>query len=42
MMPIVEAATFPGVGPRVEDAAIAFDQQLYFAAPYEDMRLKRQ
>jgi hypothetical protein len=27
---------------RVEDAAIGFDQQLYFAAPYEDMRLKRQ
>ena len=41
-MPIVEAATLLGVGRRIEDAAIGFNQQLYFAALYEDMRLKRQ
>jgi hypothetical protein len=42
MMPIVEAAMLPDVGPRIEDASIGFNQQLYFAALYEDMRLKRQ
>jgi peptide/nickel transport system substrate-binding protein len=39
---IFEPATLHGVGPRVEEAAIGLNTQLYFAAPYEDMRLKRQ
>ena len=38
---IFEPATLHGVGPRVEEAAIGLNTQLYFAAPYEDMRLKR-
>jgi peptide/nickel transport system substrate-binding protein len=38
---IFEPATLHGVGPRVEEAAIGLNAQLYFAAPYEDMRLKR-
>jgi peptide/nickel transport system substrate-binding protein len=40
--PIFEPATLHGVGPRVEEAAIGLNTQLYFAAPYEDMRLKKQ
>ena len=40
--PIFEPATLHGVGPRVEEPAIGLTPQLYFAAPYEDMRLKRQ
>ena len=39
--PIFEPATLHGVGPRVEEPAIGLSAQLYFAAPYEDMRLKR-
>jgi len=40
--PIFEPATLHGVGPRVEEPAIGLSQQLYFAAPYEDIRLKKQ
>jgi peptide/nickel transport system substrate-binding protein len=39
---IFDPATLHGVGPRVEEPAIGLSNQLYFAAPYEDMRLKRQ
>jgi peptide/nickel transport system substrate-binding protein len=39
--PIFEPATLHGVGPRVEEPAIGLSTQLYFAAPYEDMRLKK-
>jgi peptide/nickel transport system substrate-binding protein len=39
--PIFEPATLHGVGPRVEEAAIGLNSQLFFAAPYEDMRLRR-
>jgi peptide/nickel transport system substrate-binding protein len=39
--PIFEPATLHGVGPRVEEPAIGLSSQLYFAAPYEDMRLSR-
>jgi len=39
--PIFEPATLHGVGPRVEESAIGLSSQLYFAAPYEDIRLKR-
>jgi peptide/nickel transport system substrate-binding protein len=39
--PIFEPATLHGVGPRVEEAAIGLNSQLYFAAPDEDMRLRR-
>jgi peptide/nickel transport system substrate-binding protein len=39
--PIFEPATLHGVGPRVEQAAIGLNTQLFFAAPYEEMRLKR-
>jgi peptide/nickel transport system substrate-binding protein len=38
---IFEPATLHGVGPRVEEAAIGLNAQLYFAAPYEEMRLKK-
>src|SRR5262249_27094297 len=40
--PIFEPATLHGVGPRLEEPAIGLNSQLYFAAPYEDMRLKKQ
>jgi peptide/nickel transport system substrate-binding protein len=40
--PIFEPATLHGVGPRVEEPAIGLSTQLYFAAPYEDIRLKKQ
>jgi peptide/nickel transport system substrate-binding protein len=39
--PIFDPATLHGVGPRVEESAIGLNAQLYFAAPYEDMRLKK-
>ena len=39
--PIFEPATLHGVGPRVEEPAIGLNSQLFFAAPYEEMRLKR-
>ena len=39
--PIYEPATLHGVGPRVEEAAVGLSSLLYFAAPYEEMRLKR-
>jgi peptide/nickel transport system substrate-binding protein len=39
--PIFEPATLHGVGPRVEEAAVGLNPLLYFAAPYEDMRLKK-
>jgi peptide/nickel transport system substrate-binding protein len=40
--PIFEPATLHGVGPRVEEAAVGLNPLLYFAAPYEEMRLKKQ
>jgi peptide/nickel transport system substrate-binding protein len=39
--PIFEPATLHGVGPRLEEPAIGLNPMLYFAAPYEDMRLKK-
>jgi peptide/nickel transport system substrate-binding protein len=39
--PIYDPATLHGVGPRVEEPAIGLNSQLYFAAPYEEMRLKK-
>jgi peptide/nickel transport system substrate-binding protein len=39
--PIFEPATLHGVGPRVEEPAIGLNTQLYFTAPYEDIRLKK-
>jgi len=39
--PIFEPATLHGVGPGVEEPAIGLNSQLYFAAPYEDMRLRK-
>jgi peptide/nickel transport system substrate-binding protein len=39
--PIFEPATLHGVGPRVEAAAVGLTPLLYFAAPYEEMRLKK-
>lgn len=39
--PIFEPATLHGVGPRVEEPAVGLNPLLYFAAPYEDMRLKK-
>lgn len=38
--PIFEPATLHGVGPRVAEPAVGLNPLLYFAAPYEDMRLK--
>ena len=38
--PIFEPATLHGVGPRVEEPAIGLNPLLYFAAPYEDIRLR--
>jgi peptide/nickel transport system substrate-binding protein len=38
---IFEPATLHGVGPRVEESGIGLNPLLYFAAPYEDMRLRR-
>jgi peptide/nickel transport system substrate-binding protein len=39
--PIFEPVTLHGVGPRVEEPAVGMNALLYFAAPYEEMRLKR-
>jgi len=39
--PIFEPATLHGVGPRVEEPAVGLNAQLYFAAPYEEMRLRK-
>jgi hypothetical protein len=39
--PVFEPATLHGVGPRVAEPAVGLNSQLYFAAPYEEMRLKR-
>ena len=39
--PIFEPATLHGVGPRVDEPAIGLNPLLYFAAPYEEMRLKK-
>jgi peptide/nickel transport system substrate-binding protein len=39
--PIFEPASLHGVGPRVEEPAIGLNPLLYFAAPYEDMRLRK-
>ena len=39
--PIFEPATLHGVGPRVAESAVGLNQLLYFAAPYEEMRLKK-
>jgi peptide/nickel transport system substrate-binding protein len=39
--PIFEPATLHGVGPRVEEPAIGLNPQLYFTAPYEDIRLRK-
>jgi peptide/nickel transport system substrate-binding protein len=39
--PIFEPATLHGVGPRIEEPAVGLSPLLYFAAPYEDMRLKK-
>jgi peptide/nickel transport system substrate-binding protein len=39
--PIFEPATLHGVGPRVEEPAIGLNPQLYFTAPYEDVRLRK-
>ncbi len=41
-LPLFEPATLHGVGPRVEEPAVGLTSQLYFTAPYEDMRLKKQ
>jgi peptide/nickel transport system substrate-binding protein len=40
--PIFEPATLHGVGARVEEPAVGLNPLLYFAAPYEEMRLKKQ
>jgi peptide/nickel transport system substrate-binding protein len=39
--PIFEPATLHGIGPRVEEPAIGLNPLLYFAGPYEEMRLKK-
>jgi peptide/nickel transport system substrate-binding protein len=39
--PIFEPASLHGIGPRVEEPAVGLNPLLYFAAPYEEMRLKR-
>jgi peptide/nickel transport system substrate-binding protein len=39
--PIFEPASLHGIGPRVEEPAVGLNSLLYFAAPYEEMRLKR-
>jgi peptide/nickel transport system substrate-binding protein len=40
--PIFEPATLHGVGPRLEEPAVGLNPLLYFAAPYEEMRLRKQ
>ena len=39
--PIYDPATLHGIGPRVEEPAVGLNPLLYFAAPYEEMRLKK-
>jgi peptide/nickel transport system substrate-binding protein len=39
--PVFEPATLHGVGPRVAEPAVGLNAQLYFAAPYEEMRLRK-
>jgi peptide/nickel transport system substrate-binding protein len=39
--PIFEPATLHGIGPRIAEPAVGLNPLLYFAAPYEDMRLKK-
>src|SRR4029077_16478629 len=39
--PIFEPATLHGVGPRVEEPAVGLNPLLYFAGPYEELRLKK-
>src|SRR6266516_4677342 len=39
--PVFEPATLHGVGPRVEEPAVGLNPVLFFAAPYEDIRLKK-
>ena len=39
--PVFEPATLHGVGPRVAEPAVGLNAQLYFAAPYEEMRLRQ-
>jgi peptide/nickel transport system substrate-binding protein len=39
--PIFEPATLHGIGPRVEEPAVGLNPLLYFAAPYEEMRLRK-
>jgi peptide/nickel transport system substrate-binding protein len=39
--PVFEPATLHGVGPWVEEPAVGLNAQLYFAAPYEEMRLRK-
>ena len=39
--PIFEPATLHGVGPRVGEPAVGLNPLLFFAAPYEDIRLKK-
>jgi len=39
--PVFEPATLHGVGPRVAEPAVGLNAQLYFAAPYEEMRLHK-
>ena len=39
--PIFEPATLHGVGPRLEEPAVGLNPLLYFAAPYEEMRLRK-
>jgi peptide/nickel transport system substrate-binding protein len=40
--PIFEPATLHGIGPRLEEPAVGLNPLLYFAAPYEEMRLRNQ
>jgi hypothetical protein len=40
-VPIFDPASLLGVGPRLEEPAIWLNSQLFFAAPYEDMRLRK-
>src|SRR5262245_3528583 len=39
--PVFESAALYGVGPRVEGPAVGLHALLFFAAPYEEIRLKR-
>ena len=39
--PVFEPATLHGIGPRVAEPAVGLNSLLYFAAPYEEMRLKK-